>query len=126
MADFLEITRFRIMGSTYETNYGARREQVLVKTKINSELQNQLNNQMQAGYKLSMAGKTKEAVDVWQEFWHRIKGAMISHQIKFTEDIDKFFHGQQSIFNWVMDFEMELTKAARNAVVNGQSPSVLT
>jgi uncharacterized protein YecA (UPF0149 family) len=93
----------------------------VVKTKINSELQNQLNNQMQEGYKLSMAGKTKEAVDVWQEFWHNIKDAMNSYQIEFIEDIDKFFHGQQSIFNWVMDFEMELTKAARNEKAYNQS-----
>jgi tetratricopeptide (TPR) repeat protein len=86
----------------------------VVKTKLDSELKIQLENQMQEGYKFSMKGKTKEAVDVWMELWQRIKVAMDSHQIEFIEDMDKAFDGQQSIYNWVMDFEMELTKAAGN------------
>jgi tetratricopeptide (TPR) repeat protein len=84
----------------------------MVRTKLDSELQAQLDNKMQEGYELSMACKTKEAVDVWKDLWNRIKDAMNGQQIKYIEDMDEASHGQQSIFNWVMDFELELTKAA--------------
>lgn len=86
----------------------------MVRTKLDSELQAPLDNKMQEGYKLSMAGKTKEAVDVWKDLWNGIKDAMNDLQIKYIEDMNKAFHGQQSIYNWVMDFELELTKAAES------------
>lgn len=86
----------------------------MVRSKLDSELQDQLDNKMQEGYKLSKAGRSKEAVDIWKDLWNRIKEAMNNQQIKYIEDMDEAFHGQQSIFNWVMDFELELTKAAES------------
>lgn len=82
-------------------------------TLFDKDLQKQLDELMQKGYALSMAGDSKAAADIWITFWKKINEAMDTCHIEFMEDMNKTFKGRESIYNWVMDFEMELTNAAR-------------
>lgn len=81
--------------------------------KLEKELENNLNQQMQEGYRYAMEGNSNEAVDAWLVLWQNILGAMETHHIEYIEDMDHAFHGQQSIYNWSMDFEMELSNVIR-------------
>lgn len=67
---------------------------------------------MQEGYTESMKKKPIAACDIWIELWERIKGIMAEYNIPYIELMDKAFSGQQSIYNWSMDFENELYQSS--------------
>ncbi|GGN54474.1 SEC-C metal-binding domain-containing protein [Oceanobacillus indicireducens] len=81
--------------------------------KIDENLQSELDEQMQEGYKLSMSGKTTAAADMWIGLWRKFIDTMDLYNLEYIEDMDKAFSGLQSIYNWSMDFEVELSNAAR-------------
>ncbi len=76
---------------------------------IDSELLQQLDERMQEGYKLSAS---IERAKVWTELWQDLKKVMHERGIRSVEDLDEAFDGIQSIYNWAMDFDMELHNAA--------------
>lgn len=76
---------------------------------LDPKLEQQLNDQMQAGYDLETA---QERAKVWNELWQFIKSVMSEQGIESLEDLEAAFDGMQSINNWAMDFDMELNNAA--------------
>jgi hypothetical protein len=47
-------------------------------------------------------------LEVWGETWEIIKNIMDKHEISDIESFDNIFGGTQSIYNWSMDYDMEL------------------
>jgi len=81
--------------------------------KLDAELQNELDSQMQEGYKLMMAGDSMAASRVWVELWGKITKVMDQLNVESIEDMDTAFKGTQCISNWASDLEMELGNASR-------------
>jgi tetratricopeptide (TPR) repeat protein len=70
----------------------------------------QIDERMQAGYKLLEAGRTAEACDAWWQVWEWLKDKATPARNKL-ESLDRAFRGTQFISNWCQDFEMELGNA---------------
>jgi len=85
------------------------------------EIQNleMLDDKMQKGYELltdSTNHRLLERIninvlEVWGEIWDDIKNMMDKHGINDIKSFDHVFGGTQSIFNWSMDYDMELENA---------------
>ena len=85
------------------------------------EIQNleMLDDKMQKGYELltdSTNHRLLERIninvlEVWGETWDDIKNMMDKHGISDIKSFDNVFGGLQSIFNWSMDYDMELENA---------------
>lgn len=82
--------------------------------KLSEKAQNELDDQMQNGYDLLMEGDGARACDLWWLLWGNIKATMKKFNYRFIEHFDRDFLGLQSIYNWSMDFSMELANAALN------------
>ncbi|MDC3413534.1 SEC-C metal-binding domain-containing protein [Aquibacillus sp. 3ASR75-11] len=80
---------------------------------LTDKLQHELDELMQRGYTISSSGDSVSACTVWSELWKRILETMERYKIEYIEDMDKAFHGLQSIYNWSTDFETELGNALR-------------
>ena len=65
---------------------------------------------MQKGYEYLAAGNEQKACELWAGVWGYLKEFYTS-VAKDVDDIDKIFQGQQSVFNWCQDFELELGNA---------------
>lgn len=70
----------------------------------------QIDEQMQAGYSLLEAGRTADACDAWQQVWAWVR-EKVTPERNTPEALDEAFRGEQCIFNWCQDFEMELENA---------------
>jgi tetratricopeptide (TPR) repeat protein len=79
---------------------------------LNKDLQSELDELMQEGYKILSDGDSVGAATVWSKLWNKFVDTMIMYQIEFVDDLDRSFHGLQSIYNWAQDFEMELANAS--------------
>ena len=71
-----------------------------------------LDDWMQEGYQLWMERRLQLACDRWQQVWEVIRERM-TPQMRTCEDAEVVFHGTQSIFNWLQDFQLELANAAQ-------------
>jgi len=70
----------------------------------------QIDECMQEGYSLLMAGHTTQACDVWWQVWKWVK-EKVSPERNTLSTFDDVFQGTQLVFNWCQDFEMELANA---------------
>lgn len=85
------------------------------------EIQNleMLDDKMQKGYELLIDSTNHRllerininVLEVWGETWDDIKNMMDKHGISDIKSFDNVFGGTQSIFNWSMDYDMELENA---------------
>ncbi len=69
-----------------------------------------LNYLMQKGYSLLEENKTVEACNIWLEVWDKIK-KRFTPKMKSIKDAESLFSGDQFLFNWCQDLEMELGNA---------------
>lgn len=81
---------------------------------LNMEIQNEWEDLMQEGYDYSIKRNSVEAARLWRELWNRMHAVMKTDENISMEDIDDAFHGQQSIYNWTTDFELELGNASND------------
>jgi tetratricopeptide (TPR) repeat protein len=70
----------------------------------------QIDEQMQEGYRLLEQERIAEACDVWWQVWERVK-EKVTPERNTLDALDKDFRGMQAVFNWCQDFEMELGNA---------------
>ena len=77
-----------------------------------------LDDKMQKGYELSEVPDHRllerikyDVLEVWGDTWVIIKNMMDKHGIMDIESFDDVFSGTQSIYNWSMDYDMELENA---------------
>ena len=77
-----------------------------------------LDDKMQKGYALSEIPDNRllerikyDVLEAWGETWEIIKNIMDKHGITDMESFDNVFSGTQSIYNWSMDYDMELENA---------------
>lgn len=83
------------------------------KVKLDSQTQQELDDLMQKGYKLSMSGDAEGAASVWIELWKKALDTMETYNLESVEELDKSFHGMQCFFNWASDFDLELENVGR-------------
>jgi len=72
----------------------------------------QIDAAMQRGYSHAMSNDSVPACNEWKKAWSSIIAAMDSGNFSTIEDFDEAFTGQQCVYNWASDYEIEL----RNAV----------
>ncbi len=77
-----------------------------------------LDDKMQKGYELSLTVDNRfserinyEALKVWGDTWDIIKNMMDKYSVNGLKAFDDLFNGTQSVYNWSMDYEMELANA---------------
>lgn len=70
----------------------------------------QVDEQMQEGYKLSATGRTAEACDTWWQVWEWLK-EKVTPAWNTLEALDEAFRGMQFISNWCQDFDEALENA---------------
>jgi hypothetical protein len=70
-----------------------------------------LDDWMQEGYELMMQGQGPQACDRWSAVWEVIQPRLQAEMLT-CDSAASVFHGTQSLFNWVQDYEMELHNAA--------------
>ncbi|HET90719.1 MAG TPA: zinc chelation protein SecC [Chloroflexi bacterium] len=70
----------------------------------------QIDNLMQKGYGLVMAGRTAEGCDTWWQVWEWLKEKTTPER-NTLERLDADFRGTQEVYNWCQDFEIELGNA---------------
>ena len=85
------------------------------------EIQNleMLDDKMQKGYELLidrtdhrlLERTNTDVLEVWGGTWVDIKNIMDKHGISDIESFDNIFGGTQSIYNWSMDYDMEIGNA---------------
>ena len=80
---------------------------------LGNEIQNELDEKMQEGYRHSMLGNSIAASNIWLVLWGKIKETMSEYNFEFIDDLDNKYQGSQSIYNWATDFDMELENAIR-------------
>jgi tetratricopeptide (TPR) repeat protein len=83
------------------------------KATLDKQLQQELDDLMQAGYKLSRSRDAVGAVQIWTKLWEKAVETMESYKLAYVSELDESFHGLQSFYNWACDFEMELTNDGR-------------
>jgi len=71
-----------------------------------------INDSMQEGYKLFIEQKDAAACDVWIGTWKAIEEAMDAEKIRYIEDFDRQFDGDQYVWNWATDFDVALINAS--------------
>jgi hypothetical protein len=70
----------------------------------------QINDEMQRGYKLVMEGRLAEGCDAWKQTWEWLKQKTTPER-NTLDALDDAFRGTQLVFNWCQDFEDELWNA---------------
>lgn len=73
-----------------------------------------INEDMQRGYTFLMDDDTLSACDEWKKVWSAVVDAIKGGAYQSIEDFDKEFDGDQCIYNWASDYEMELGNALRD------------
>jgi tetratricopeptide (TPR) repeat protein len=71
----------------------------------------ELDDKMQAGYKLLNSGGAVDACRIWLEAWSNVLCLLDKAGIESIEAFDERFRGTQSLFNWIQDLESELWNA---------------
>src|ERR1035437_7063645 len=71
----------------------------------------ELDDKMQAGYKLLNSGGAGDACRSWLEAWSNVLCLLDKAGIESIEAFDERFRGTQSLFNWIQDLESELWNA---------------
>ncbi|MBU1878803.1 MAG: hypothetical protein KJ734_07625, partial [Chloroflexi bacterium] len=97
----------------FEQSEARRWEQVRTGTLPPIELtpEEQLDDLMQAGYRLLEANQRTAACDRWLEAWEMVK-QMATPEMRNTMAFDSAYPGMmQCVFNWSYDLEMELHNA---------------
>ena len=64
----------------------------------------EIDEWQQMGYDAWNKSRSSVACEYWMNCWHLVSGLMQSGQFASIEDLDKIYHGQQSIANWITDF----------------------
>ncbi|MGD0886834.1 MAG: SEC-C metal-binding domain-containing protein [Thermodesulfovibrionales bacterium] len=72
-----------------------------------------LDDMMQGGYERLESGDSVGTCDIWLKVWRSLVDIADQTQSKTISNLDRIFRGTQSIFNWVQDFETELSNASR-------------
>ena len=70
----------------------------------------QINEEMQRGYDLLEQRKTGAACDKWWQVWQWVR-EKVTPARNTLGAFDRVFLGNQSVYNWCQDFEMELGNA---------------
>lgn len=73
-----------------------------------------LDDAMQEGYRLSMSGQEAEACAVWWDLWLQLR-ARLPPDLRTCDDAEAVFPGSQALFNWLQDFQLELSNASLDA-----------
>lgn len=74
-----------------------------------------LDDEMQAGYRLSMEGDGTRACALWARVWDTIR-ERLRPEMRTIDDAAVVFSGTQALYNWVQDYLVEL----RNVAVDGR------
>jgi len=71
-----------------------------------------LDDWMQQGYEQMMKQQSTAACDQWLKAWDVIR-TRLEPEMRTTGSAEVVFNGTQNLFNWVQDFALELSNAAR-------------
>ncbi len=77
---------------------------------IEANIHTEIETSQQQGYQGLNSGSLA-ACRAWRKVWDLLSQLMQSGQYASIEELDKAFHGPQSIVNWANDFAAELRKA---------------
>jgi len=69
-----------------------------------------LDDAMQEGYRLAMAGEEARACDCWLSVWETIR-PRLGPEMRTAHSAAVVFDGTQSLYNWVQDFMIRLHNA---------------
>ena len=75
-----------------------------------------INEDMQRGYSFLMNDDSLSACKEWKKVWTSVVNALKAGEYQNIEDFDKEFNGEQSIYNWASDYEMELANASHEDI----------
>jgi len=70
-----------------------------------------LDDEMQAGYRRSMAGEGAGACAHWARVWETIR-ERLRPEMRTIDDAGAVFSGMQALYNWLQDYLFELRNAA--------------
>jgi hypothetical protein len=78
---------------------------------IKPQLAEQIDHFMQAGYLLLGKNQGLAACQSWKKAWDLVRQILEAYPEASVEEINRAFHGQQSIDSWSVDFVAELLNA---------------
>lgn len=87
---------------------------------LDIKIQKKIDDDMQNGYSHLMKRNSISACVEWEKVWDTIVAQMDEQNYASIEDFDNDFNGQQCIYNWASDYEMELGNATRKDILYAQ------
>lgn len=78
------------------------------------QLMKQIDQHQQQGYVFWEKGQAESACRIWKQAWELIVKLLQTGQYHAIEDLDRAFHGRQSIASWAGDYGEALRRTGEN------------